>query len=588
MYLSNYRIKNLSIAGLMIAASLTGFSTDAAVNGSSVSTGIRPDKAPDETQRLLQERGYGMFIHFGMNTFIEREWSEGVEPASTYNPTELDCDQWVRVARDAGFRYVLLVTKHHDGFCLWNSGLTDYDVASSGNTTDVVGAVAEACRKYGLKFGVYYSLWDRHEPTYTGKNFNSYVDFMCGQLTELLTNYGDVCELWLDGAWDKPASDWDIPRLYNLVKKYQPNCAFAVNGTIGTSEDDKGGFVEVLPDRMTDDDIFHMRYFPGDVRLWDPKIASRYDHKQYLYGGNSYYLPFEHTICISKEWNWFQKKQPRSVRDIDELEELFYWTTSNGNTLVINIPPDRRGKIMEHEAQCAIALRQRLGIESGKPLPTGGKYLDLEATATSQWDSSGEYSPQRACDGGMQTRWAAKELTPSIEFTLNPDESFDKITIFEYCDVEQLGDFSNRRINRIQKFNIECEKDGSWETIYVSDTPIGDCLTIRLPYSMSVDKIRMNVTSSTAPPSLYEFSVIDTRSEPVYPVVRKPSLRSAEGVSLSMPYSDMALSGSFVGAAVSDKDWYIWCFSPLMCPDGKVHAFCSRWPAAEGMEGWIG
>ena len=243
------------------------------------------------------------------------------------------------------------------------------------------------------------------------------------------------------------------------------------------------------------------------------------------------------------------------MRDIDELEELFYWTTSNGNTLVINIPPDRRGKIMEHEAQCAIALRQRLGIESGKPLPTGGKYLDLEATATSQWDSSGEYSPQRACDGGMQTRWAAKEFTPSIEFTLNPDESFDKITIFEYCDVEQLGDFSNRRINRIQKFNIECEKDGSWETIYVSDTPIGDCLTIRLPYSMSADKIRMNVTSSTAPPSLYEFSVIDTRSEPVYPVVRKPSLRSAEGVSLSMPYSDMALSGSFVGAAASDKDW---------------------------------
>ena len=110
------------------------------------------------------ERGYGMFVHFGMNTFIEQEWSEGKVPATDYAPTALDCDQWVKVAHDAGFRYVLLVTKHHDGFCLWDSKLTDYDVASSSCTTDVVGAVAEACKKYGLKFGLYYSLWDRMNP----------------------------------------------------------------------------------------------------------------------------------------------------------------------------------------------------------------------------------------------------------------------------------------------------------------------------------------------------------------------------------------------------------------------------------------
>lgn len=472
---------------------------------------IRPAETPNETQRQLQERGYGMFIHFGMNTFIDREWSEGVEPATTYSPTDLDCDQWVRAARDAGFRYVLLVTKHHDGFCLWDSKYTDYDVASSGNKTDVVGAVADACRRYGLKFGIYYSLWDRHEPTYTGTDFKKYVDYMCNQLTELMTSYGDICELWLDGAWDKPGAMWDFPRIYNLVKKYHPNCAVGVNGTIGTSEEDNGGFVEVLPDRMTADNIFHMRYFPGDFRLWDPKIASRHDRKQYLHGGKSYYLPFEHTICLSKEWNWFQKSTPRPVRDLDELEELFYLTTSNGNSLVMNVPPDKTGRLCQHEVNTIISLRKRLGIEPDKPLPVNGRYLPLKAAASSTWASEAdEFSADKLCDGGMQTRWASSEMNPTVEFELEPGSSFDKITIFEYCDTEAIDNISNRRKNRIQAYTIESMRDGKWETIHVADSPIGDCGVIRLPHSVKADKIRLNITKSVAPPSIYEFSVIDT------------------------------------------------------------------------------
>lgn len=118
---------------------------------------IQPGTQPDKTQRELLKRGYGMFIHYGMNTFLDKDWSEGVEPASTYHPTQLDCDQWVRIAREAGFRYVVLVTKHHDGFCLWDSKYTDYDVASSPVPTDIIAAVAKACKKYGLQLGLYYS-----------------------------------------------------------------------------------------------------------------------------------------------------------------------------------------------------------------------------------------------------------------------------------------------------------------------------------------------------------------------------------------------------------------------------------------------
>lgn len=127
---------------------------------------ITPSTKPNKTQELLIKRGYGMFIHFGVNTFSNHEWSDGKTPATLYNPTNLDCDQWVRVAKEAGFRYVLLITKHHDGFCLWDSKFTEYDVASSPVKTDVVAEVSKACKKYGLQFGVYYSLWDRHEPSY--------------------------------------------------------------------------------------------------------------------------------------------------------------------------------------------------------------------------------------------------------------------------------------------------------------------------------------------------------------------------------------------------------------------------------------
>ena len=143
---------------------------------------IQPGTRPDKTQRELLKRGYGMFIHYGMNTFLDKDWSEGVEPASTYHPTQLDCDQWVRIAREAGFRYVVLVTKHHDGFCLWDSKYTDYDVASSPVPTDIIAAVAKACKKYGLQLGLYYSLWDRHEPSYkeAGGTANGYNNFNSG------------------------------------------------------------------------------------------------------------------------------------------------------------------------------------------------------------------------------------------------------------------------------------------------------------------------------------------------------------------------------------------------------------------------
>lgn len=285
---------------------------------------IVPSQVPNNLQKQQINRTYGMFIHFGINTFNEKEWSDGTLPASSYNPDQLDCDQWVKTAKEAGFKYIILITKHHDGFCLWDSKYTDYDVASSPVKTDVVKAVANACKKYGLQLGLYYSLWDRHEPTHKEKDPSAYVQYMKNQLTELLTQNGEIIEIWFDGAWAKKDEDWQIPEIYDLIKKLQPKCLVTVNHTIGHWEN----ITKIRqPKDMTEGDP--IRFFPVDFRTKDPNIARWDDPKLYTYKNQKYYLPFEHTICLSERSNWFQKKQIMPTRSIDELEELFYWCTSN-------------------------------------------------------------------------------------------------------------------------------------------------------------------------------------------------------------------------------------------------------------------
>lgn len=486
----------------MVLLFMTGIHTSAQI--------IQPATTPNATQKALIRRGYGMFIHFGINTFIDKEWSDGTVPANVYNPTKLDPDQWVRTAKEAGFRYVLLITKHHDGFCLWDSKQTDYDVASSPVKTDVVKAVADACKKYGLKFAIYYSLWDRHEPSFTNKDPQVYVDFMLRQFTELFSNYGPIVEVWLDGGWQRKPGDWGLDQLYRLIKKFNPDCAVSVNHTI-VNEEGKRQFT--LPSNMTEDNKYFFQYFPSDFRLWDPKIITKFDKKQYLHEGKSYYQPFEHTICLSSRWNWFQKKEQLPVRSLDELEELFYWCTDNDNALVINVPPDHTGRIREYEALAVIELGKRLGLSKNKPLPKNGTFISLmkPVSATSEATVKGQrYVASFVNDGNLDSRWQAADTLAELIIDLNPVEAFNKITIFEFPDTEKLPDgFSQIRKGRIQEYTLDIWQDGAWQTVYVGTEPMGDCKVIKFPKSYTTSRIRMNVLKSTAPPSLYEVSVIN-------------------------------------------------------------------------------
>lgn len=469
-----------------------------------------PATQPNLAQKAMIKRGYGMFIHFGINTFNETEWSDGKLPVSSYNPTQLDPDQWVRTAKEAGFRYVLLITKHHDGFCLWDSKYTNYDVAASPVKTDVVKAVADACKKYGIQFAIYYSLWDRHEPSYKDKDPQKYIDYMLGQLTELFSNYGNICELWLDGGWDRKPQDWGIDQVYKLVKKYNPACAVSVNHTIVNVEG-KRNFT--LPSSMTEDNKYFFQYFPSDFRLWDPQLITKFDKKQYLHNGESYYLPFEHTLCLSKRWNWFQKSVQLPTRDLDELEELFYWCTDNDNSLVINVPPDQTGRIREYEANAVIDLGKRLGLSAKKPLPKNGKFISFNqsVSASSVAEEKGKrFEGVNVNDGKLDSRWLAKDTIASLEMSLNPNESFNKITIFEHQDTKDLADgFSQIRVPRIQQYSLDILQNGQWETIYLGDESMGDCKVIRLPRNYATSKLRFRVLKASAPPAIDEICVIN-------------------------------------------------------------------------------
>lgn len=321
---------------------------------------LLPSTKPNRNQQAQIERKYGMFIHFGINTFNDTEWSDGTLPIESYNPTDIDADSWIKNAYMAGMTYVILICKHHDGFCLWDTNTTTYCVNNSPNKTDVVAEVAKACKKYGVKLGLYYSLWDRHEKCY--KNSKKYVDYMCSHLRELLDGrYGEICEVWFDGGWDKRASKWNIPKLYDLVHTLQPNCVCGTNVTICYPWVKKH-MEKFHPQKYTEG--MPIRYFPSDFRLWDPNFTREDDPKLYKHKGNLYYMPFEATICIRNMDNWFW--DPKYTQDklvsVDFIVEKYQQLVGQNNVLVVNVAPNTHGKQEESDIEHLLKVAEILGI----------------------------------------------------------------------------------------------------------------------------------------------------------------------------------------------------------------------------------
>jgi alpha-L-fucosidase len=325
----------------------------------------KPSIKPSLYQLAQIKRKYGMFIHFGINTFWDEEWTDGSKSPASYNPRAVDADQWIRVAKEAGMKYVILVTKHVDGFCLWDSKYTDYDVASSSNKTSVVEKVAQACKKYHVGMGMYYSLWDRHQNANISDTSldRAYNRYMVNQIKELLTianKYTKPVELWLDAGWEKKRSRWPIAEIYQAVKAAAPQCQVGVNWSIGTPENPDPDSSFVLPTMQKTG--YPIRYFPSDFRMGDPYLPADPDPKLFSHRGKLYYMPWETTVCISQKW--FYNTTDTIYKTPQELLELYKKATAQDNILILDLPPDRTGKLREKDIELVIALK-KLIIEDG-------------------------------------------------------------------------------------------------------------------------------------------------------------------------------------------------------------------------------
>ncbi|MCY4781569.1 alpha-L-fucosidase [Sphingobacterium sp. UT-1RO-CII-1] len=343
--------------GLFIASSLVIFTGIAQEKKWEPTPGLLPNKY----QKEQINRKYGMFIHFGINTFHDQEWTDGSKPVESYNPETVDAKQWVATAKAAGMKYIILVAKHHEGFCLWDSRYTEYDVANSPNKTNVIKEVAKECKQQGLELGLYYSLWDRKENADV-KDVTadaSYNQYMLNQIEELLLitqEYSDIVELWLDGGWVKENYRWPVQDIYSLIKSKAPKCQVGVNWSIGEPGDiDKH---PVLPDEQQA--YYPIRYFPSDFRLGDPYLPNSKDPKLFVAQGNTYYMPFETTVVLGERW--FYNTTDKKYKTLDELEEIYRKSTAQDNILILNVGPNRKGKVKDTDVEVLMSLKKRLKI----------------------------------------------------------------------------------------------------------------------------------------------------------------------------------------------------------------------------------
>ncbi|MDR2982086.1 MAG: alpha-L-fucosidase [Puniceicoccales bacterium] len=474
-----------------------------------------PSTSPSPAQQAQIDRKYGMFCHFGMNTYAEQEWTDGSFPAETYNPPddlEYRVDDWVLTARDAGMRYILLTSKHHDGFCLWDSKFTDYDVGNEKvkNHTDVIAAVAKACKKYDIGLAFYYSIWDRNQKF---PNAEAYKKYTLGQLEELMSNYGPICELWLDGGWVAKPDYWHVPEIYDLVKRLQPNCVVSTNWTTGAPGDPEKHMM--TPDKQAAGDP--IRYFPSDFRLADPYMPVTPDPKIFTHNGKEYYLPFEATVTLSATNRWFAHPKDTQAKSIETLEKMFYIATAQDNVLVFNLPPNKDGDLVPAQKKVLFDLAKKLSIGPGKPFPKapegfvfphakgkapGWCLAGATADATSTWTRDAGFEAGKAIDDDTGTRWAAKDKDATLEIVLKNNLAADTLTLHEY------GEGGKYRIN---KFSVEYFDGTDWKFL-LSGSSVGANLRYQfMPVQVNRLRIKVSSPSDEIPPSLWEVGLVDSK-----------------------------------------------------------------------------
>lgn len=453
---------------------------------------IAADIVPSERQLKWQQLEFYAFCHFGMTTFIEKEWGDGTTPPSVFNPTDLDAEQWVKAIKSAGMRGLILTCKHHDGFCLWPSAYTEYSVKNSpfrDGKGDVVKEVSDACRKHGLKFGVYLSPWDRHEPTYgQGEAYNT---FYKNQLRELMTNYGELFCLWFDGACGEGKNgrvqNYDWQGYYALIRELQPNAAICISGPDVRWIGNEAGVCRkaewsVVPSWLSINEYVAEKSQKTD----DRKFSKKHNAMQLDLGSRKaiegetdlIWYPAEVDVSIRPGW-FYHANEDRKVKTPEKLFHIYLNSVGGNASLLLNVPPDKTGKIHAEDALVLDSFGRLLKREFPENLLSNAR-----ATATSELDTA--HGAEFALSADEQYWQAAlDDEQPELIVDFGQNISFDSVVLQENIATGQ----------QIEDFDLFVQKgSGRWKRIG-KYTVIGYKRICRLKKAYTTQKIRIRIRS---------------------------------------------------------------------------------------------
>lgn len=451
---------------------------------------------PEPKQVEWQQMETYAFIHFGLNTFNDREWGYGDTDPKTFNPTNLDCEQWAQTLVKAGMKGVILTAKHHDGFCLWPFEGTDYSVKNSpwkNGQGNVVKELSEACKKYGLKFAVYLSPWDRHQANY---GTPEYLPYFYAQLHDLLTNYGPVFEVWFDGAnggdgWYGGAKDirtidrknyYNYPRIYEMLDSIQPQAIIFSDGGPGCRwVGNEKGFAGATNWSFLRKGEVH----PG----YDKSYELQYGHPD----GNQW-VPAECDVSIRPGWFYHPEEDDR-VKSPDQLVDLYYRSVGHNATLLLNFPVDRRGLIHPVDSANAVRFHEMIQQQLKTNLVAG-------MIPKVSNERGGDFVASALTDDNFDTYWATEDgvTTADIEFSFDTPTRMNRMMLQEYIPLGQ----------RVKAFVVEYLDKDTWLPVKLNEetTTIGYKRLLRFE-TVETKGIRIRITDARGPLCLSNVGVYD-------------------------------------------------------------------------------
>lgn len=441
---------------------------------------------PSERQLEWHKMKYYAFVHFGPNTFTDKEWGYGDEPESIFNPTELDCRQWARAAKEAGMEGIVITAKHHDGFCLWPTETTEHSVKHSpwrDGQGDLIQELREACDEFGIELGIYLSPWDRNHPDY---GTPAYIDVYRTQLRELLSNYGEIYEFWSDGANggdgyyggarehrkidNKTYYDWE--NTHKIVRELQPMAIMFSDGG---------------PDIRW---IGNERGYAGETNWctaksnhFYPGIGGVSDELQTGHEDGDIWLPAEVNTSIRPGW-FYHASEDDHVKSLNQLVDNWYHSVGMNANFILNVPPDQRGLFHENDVARLLELKQYLDAAF-----TINYTREAQATASNVRGGAAKFKAAKAIDDDPETYWATNdEVTEaSLEIDFVKPTEMNAVLLQEYIALGQ----------RVKAFSIEAWKDGSYTEISTGTT-IGNRRILKFK-TLTTTKIRINFKAKACP-----------------------------------------------------------------------------------------